>query len=184
MSLRIRKRENKDKGRSQKMEKKRVEANESYKVHVVPHSHIDMEWFWTYGETKKRAVAIVEAALSCMRKKGDFTFAQDQVSILKPVLEYLDREDREYLLKMVKQKRFEIVGGMWVQPGAQIPHGEVLIRNILGGRKWFYDNLGVNIDVAWNLDTFGQCPQTAQILAKSGFKYFVLNSPYTFICLN
>jgi len=150
-----------------------VKINEVHKVHVIPHSHIDTEWYWTYEETKKRAVAIIEAALSCMRKRGDFTFAQDQVSILKPALEYLDEEDREYLLKMIGKKRFEVVGGMWVQPGAQIPHGEILIRNILKGRKWFYDNLGVNVDVAWNLDTFGQCPQTPQILVKSGFKYFV-----------
>lgn len=150
-----------------------IEAKGVYKIHVVPHSHIDTEWYWTYGETKKRAVIIIEAVLSCMRKREDFTFAQDQISILKPVLEYLDKEEREYLLRMVRQKRFEITGGMWVQPDTQIPHGEVFIRNILNGRKWFYDNLGVDVNIAWNLDTFGQCPQTPQILNKSGFKYFV-----------
>ncbi len=155
------------------MEKEVIEAKEVYKIHVVPHSHIDTEWYWTYGETKKRAVIIIEAVLSCMRKREDFTFAQDQVSILKPVLEYLDKEEREYLLRMVRQKRFEITGGMWVQPDTQIPHGEVLIRNILNGRKWFYDNLGVDVNIAWNIDTFGHCPQTPQILSKSGFKYFV-----------
>lgn len=157
----------------EKEKKEVIEAKEVCKVHIIPHSHIDTEWYWTYGETKKRAIAIIEAVLSRMLKREDFTFAQDQVSILKPTLEYLDKEDREYLLKIIKQQRFEILGGMWVQPDAQIPHGEVLIRNISKGREWFYNNLGVKVEGAWNIDTFGQCPQIPQILNKSGFKYFV-----------
>ena len=145
---------------------------ENREIYVVPHSHIDTEWYWTYEETVKRSVAIVEAALEVMRKRDDFTFAQDQVTILKPALDYMDGEDKEYLLKMIGEGRFEVVGGMWVQPDVQVPHGEVFIRNILHGRRWMAENLGAEVEHAWNLDVFGQCPQIPQILSKSNFKSY------------
>ena len=144
-----------------------------HQIFLVSYSHIDIEWYWTFEETKKRALMITESVLNCMKKNENFTFAQDQAILLKIVWEYLSKRDKKFLLNKIKENKLEIVGGMWVQPDVQIPHGEVLIRNILKGRQWFYDNFGINVEVAWNIDTFGQCPQLPQILKKSGYRYFV-----------
>jgi len=58
-------------------------------IFLLPHSHIDIEWYWTFKETKKRAFMIAESVLNWMKKKENFTFAQDQAILLKAVWEYL-----------------------------------------------------------------------------------------------
>lgn len=141
-------------------------------IHLIPHAHIDTEWFWTLEETAKRVVAIVESVLDVMRADDAFTFCQDQVTLMEPVLRLLGDEDRAFLRRMIEEERFDIVGGMWVQPDVQVPHAEVLIRNIQQGRRWFREALGVPSEHAWNIDTFGQCPQLPQILSKSGMRSY------------
>ena len=146
---------------------------QGYTVYVVPHSHIDVEWTWDYPETIRRVNAIFGSALRLLKSDPNYNFSQDQVPCVKPFLARLNDEDKEQFLKFCREGRFEIVGGMYIQPEVAEPHGELLIRQILYGRKWFAENLGVtDIPVVWNADTFGQASQLPQICAKAGFKYF------------
>jgi alpha-mannosidase len=142
-------------------------------VHIIPQSHIDVEWFWNYEETIARSMKIFSSVLKMLRKHSDYCFSQGQVAILQPVMNRLGESDREYLLNAIREGRFEVVGGMWVQPDSQTVHGEVLVRQALYGLRWFKNELGVDVKCAWNVDVFGQCVQLPQILSKSGFKYFV-----------
>jgi alpha-mannosidase len=142
-------------------------------VHVVPNSHIDVEWFWNYEEAIARSTKIFRGVLKLIKKRGDFCFSQDQVAIFQPVLNRLDESDRQCLMDAIRERRFEVLGGMWVQPDSQTVHGEVLVRQALYGLRWFKNELGVDVKCGWNIDVFGQCVQLPQILTKLGFKYFV-----------
>jgi len=147
--------------------------SQPFDIFVVPHSHIDVEWTWDYPETIRKVNAIFGSAFALLKRDPDYRFAQDQVPCIEPFLARLTGEDRELFLSMCREGRFEIIGGMYVQPEVAEPHGECLVRNIIYGRKWFEENLGVtDIPVVWNADTFGQASQLAQICAKAGFTYF------------
>ncbi len=141
-------------------------------VHIMPHSHIDVEWYWTYETTVEWSRDIIGRALALLRRDPDYRFNQDQVAVIKPVLEGMSAEGREFLLQAVREGRFHVFGGMYVQPEVAEPRGESLIRQILAGKKWFSAALGVDVQVAWLCDTFGQMNQIPQILARSGFKYY------------
>jgi len=158
---------------SQAMASPRAEALGGYTVYIVPHSHIDVEWTWDYPETIRRVNSILGNAFKGLKRDPDYHFSQDQVPCVEPFLDRLTGEDRETFIKLCREGRFEIVGGMYVQPEVAEPHGEALIRQIVYGRKWFETALGVReIPMAWNADTFGQVSQLPQICAKAGFKYF------------
>ena len=73
----------------------------------------------------------------------------------------------------VKEGRFELVGGMWIEPDLNIPDGESQVRQILIAKRYFQKNLGVDIKVGWNPDSFGYNWQLPQIYKKSGIDYFV-----------
>ena len=145
---------------------------DSYTIYVVPHSHIDVEWYWDYPETIRKVNAIFGSALQLIRRDPEYNFSQDQVLCIEPFLERLSGSDREEFVRLCREGRFEVVGGMYVQPEVAEPCGESLIRQILIGKQWFKDNLGLeDVPVAWNSDTFSQVSQLPQILAKSGFGY-------------
>jgi alpha-mannosidase len=73
----------------------------------------------------------------------------------------------------VKEGRWEIIGGMWVEPDLNMPDGESLVRQILIGKRYFQKNFGVDVKIGWNPDSFGYNYQLPQIYKKSGMDYFV-----------
>ena len=73
----------------------------------------------------------------------------------------------------MKEGRWEVVGGMWVEPDLNLPDGESTVRQILVAKRYFQKNLGVDVKVGWNPDSFGYNWQLPQIYKKSGIDYFV-----------
>ena len=73
----------------------------------------------------------------------------------------------------VKEGRWEIVGGMWVEPDLNMPDGESLVRQILYGKRYFQQKFGVDVNIGWNPDSFGYNAQLPQIYKRSGIDYFV-----------
>ena len=60
----------------------------------------------------------------------------------------------------VKEGRWEVIGGMWVEPDLNMPDGESLVRQILYGKRYFQQKFGVDVNIGWNPDasaTTGNC---------------------------
>ena len=73
----------------------------------------------------------------------------------------------------MKEGRWEVIGGMWVEPDLNMPDGESLVRQILYGKRYFKPKFGVDINIGWNPDSFGYNWQLPQIYKRSGIDYFV-----------
>jgi hypothetical protein len=46
-------------------------------------------------------------------------------------------EMNDQIKQRIKEGRWEIVGGMWVEPDLNMPDGESLVRQLLVGKRWF-----------------------------------------------
>jgi len=79
--------------------------------------------------------------------------------------------------RLVKEKRWRILGGWFLQPDCNMPSGESFIRQILLGKKYFRKKFGVDVRTASNLDPFGHSRGLVQILAKSGYDSYVFCRP-------
>ena len=75
--------------------------------------------------------------------------------------------------KRIEEGRWEIVGGMWVEPDLNMPDGESLVRQLLVGKRWYKQAYGVDVRIGWNPDSFGYNWQLPQIYKKSGVDYFL-----------
>ena len=139
----------------------------------MPHSHIDVEWYWTFATTREWTADILGKAMELLRRDPEFRFTQDQVVLLRSYWERLGTEDRAFFKQMVKEGRLAIVGGMLVQPEVAEPSGESLVRQILLGQQWLETTLGVRARCGWFIDTFGQIPQLPQLLRQGGFDSYV-----------
>jgi alpha-mannosidase len=145
---------------------------QQFTVRIVGNSHIDMAWLWPWTETVEVVRNTFQSVLDLMREYPDFKFTMSSARTYEWMQEkypdiYHQIEER------VKEGRWEIIGGMWVEPDLNMPDGESLVRQILVGKRYFQKNFGVDVRIGWNPDSFGYNWQLPQIYKKSGMDYFV-----------
>ena len=145
---------------------------QQFTIRAVGNSHIDMAWLWPWTETVEVVRNTFRSVLDLMREYPDFKFTMSSARTYEWMQEkypdiYHEIEQR------VKEGRWEIIGGMWVEPDLNMPDGESLVRQILVGKRYFQKNFGVDVKIGWNPDSFGYNWQLPQIYKRSGMDYFV-----------
>ncbi|WP_260737476.1 alpha-mannosidase [Tunturiibacter lichenicola] len=142
------------------------------KIDLAGNSHIDAAWLWPKSETIDVVKRTFTTALQLMNEYPDYTFSQSAAQYTEWMAEkYPALNDQ--IKQRVKEGRWEIVGGMWVEPDLNLPDGESQVRQLLIGQRVFHDQYGVVARIGWNPDSFGYNWQTPQIYKRSGLDYFV-----------
>src|SRR6202142_3042700 len=140
-------------------------------------SHIDMAWLWPWTETVEVVRNTFRSALDLMREYPDFTFTASSAQAYVWMEEKYPDMFRE-IQQRVKEGRWEIVGGMWVEPDLNLPSGESLVRQVMLGKRYFQQKFGGDVKIGWNPDSFGYNWQLPQIYKKCGMDYFVTQKIY------
>jgi len=142
-------------------------------AHLIGHAHIDLSWLWRWEETVADiATFTFKGTLAQMDKLPGLTFAQSQAALYEAI-------EKDYpelfgaIARKIKEGTWVPVGGMWVEPDANMPNGEALARQLLYGKRYFLDKFGVDVKVGWNPDTFGHSWQMPQILRRAGIDSYV-----------
>ncbi|RKY04847.1 hypothetical protein DRP77_02755 [Candidatus Poribacteria bacterium] len=144
------------------------------RIHVVPQSHIDVAWLWRYDpETIHRCCRpTFSLALRNMERYPDYTFAQSQVPLYR-AMEELYPEIFEEIRRRVREGRWEIVGGMYVEFEGGEPCGESLVRQFVMGKRYFLEKFGVEVTTAWQEDAWSHPWQLPQIMRKCGIDSYM-----------
>ncbi|MCD6567837.1 MAG: glycoside hydrolase [Dehalococcoidia bacterium] len=140
------------------------------KIFLVPHTHYDVAWAFSKEDYFQINEGILEAVLKLMKEDSEFKFCLEQTFLL----EEMERRNPELWLglkEMIKQGRLEIVDGQYLMPDTMLPGGEVLVREILFGKRYCEEKFGVEVPVAWAADSFGMNAQLPQIYQKAGYKW-------------
>jgi len=140
--------------------------------HLDGNAHIDAAWLWPWTETVDVVKRTFGTALQLMYEYPGYTYTQSAAAYNEWMAQKYPEMNAE-IGKRIKEGRWEIVGGMWVEPDLNMPDGESLVRQLLVGNRWFKKNYGVTARIGWNPDSFGYTWQLPQILKKSGLDYFV-----------
>ncbi|GGF89978.1 alpha-mannosidase [Paenibacillus albidus] len=141
-------------------------------MHMVGQSHIDIAWLWPARETVRKTSRTFSTVNALMDEYPDYQYAQSQ-----PLLfEYLKNNDPvlyEKVKARIREGRWELVGGMWIEPDLNIPSGESLMRQMLYGQRFYQEEFGQTSQIEWLPDTFGYCASLPQILKHGGIEYFM-----------
>jgi alpha-mannosidase len=140
--------------------------------HLTGNSHIDAAWLWPVTETVDVVRRTFGTALQLMDEYPDYTYTQSALAYNEWMAEKYPEMNAE-IAKRIKEGRWEIVGGMWVEPDLNMPGGESQVRQLLVGQREAQKLYGVTTRIGWNPDTFGYDWQLPQIYKKSGMGYFV-----------
>jgi alpha-mannosidase len=140
--------------------------------HLDGDAHIDAAWLWPWTESVGVVRNTFSTALQLMYEYPGYTFTQSAAAYNEWLArDYPDINDQ--IKQRIKEGRWEIVGGMWVEPDLNMPDGESLVRQLLVGKRWYEREYGVDVRIGWNPDSFGYSWQLPQIYKKSGVDYFV-----------
>jgi alpha-mannosidase len=133
-------------------------------VHLFCNAHIDPVWKWGWEEGAREAISTFRTAANLLDEYPEFVFNHNESLLYEWVEEY-DPDLFARIQHFVREGRWNISGGWYLQPDCNLPGGETLVRVITEGRRYFAEKFGVRPPVAYNFDTFG--------LQQSGFEIYV-----------
>jgi len=142
-----------------------------YKVYLIGHSHIDMNWLWPMEDTIDVCLRDFATVNKLMKEFPDLHFSQSQAAVYEIV-----REKNPSLFNQIKErikeKRWEATSSTWVEGDLNMAAGEALVRQLLYARAYTRKMLGANPKICWEPDTFGHPVSYPQVLAKAGIRYY------------
>ncbi len=133
----------------------------------IPHTHWEGAVFKTREAYLDMGLPNISRALALLKQHPTYRFTLDQVCYVKPFLERYPHE-AEAFRRFVDEGRLVIVGGMDVMPDVNMPGGESIVRQVLYGKRYFRQALGLDVTIGWPLDTFGHHPQMPQLCKLAG----------------
>ena len=141
-------------------------------VHCIGHTHIDMAWLWRLKHTHEKASRSFSTVLRMMEMFPEYVFLQTQPQIYEYIKEDFPEIYAE-IKKRVKEGRWEVDGGMWVEADCNLTSGESLTRQLLIGSRFIKEEFGKDVEYLWLPDVFGYSWALPQILKKSGIDMFM-----------
>ena len=146
------------------------------KLYMIGNTHFDPVWLWRWDEALASIRSTFRSALDRMNENPDFIY-----SFCTPaVFEWIEKTDIklfEEIKKRVKEGRWELCEGWWVQADCNAPCGESYIRQGLYAREYLKTHFGKTSDTVFNIDSFGHNMQLPQILRGCGFRNYVFWRP-------
>ncbi len=150
-------------------------------IHLICNAHIDPAWLWEWEEGTAAALSTFRAAADFCEEYDSFVFNHNE-ALLYEYIEELDPMLFARIQTLAAAGRWVIIGGLFLQPGCNMPSGESLLRQIETGQNWFRKKFGVSfgpgaIETAINLDPFGHSLGLVQLLRKSGYSSYLICRP-------
>lgn len=146
------------------------------KIHLLCNAHLDPVWLWTRSEGIAEAVSTFRVAADFCEKYDGFIFNHNEAVLYEWVEE---NEPRLFarIQKLVKQGKWRIMGGWYLQPDCTMPSAEGFLRQIETGNAYFKEKFGVTPTTAINFDPFGHTRGLVQILKKTGYDSYIYMRP-------
>ena len=146
------------------------------RIHLLCNAHIDPVWQWEWEEGVAEAISTFRTAADLCEAFDGFVFNHNEVVVYQWVEEY-EPALFARIQRLVREGKWHIMGGWYLQPDCNMPSGESLVRQILVGRHYFDEKFGVRPTTALNFDPFGHTRGLVQILAKSGYDSYLFCRP-------
>jgi alpha-mannosidase len=136
-------------------------------VHVIGHSHIDMNWLWTWPDTTNVILRDFKSVLDIMDDYPELTFTHSQPATYEVVRQHTP-ELFARMLERIRQGRWEPATMTWVEGDENMTSGEALARQLLEGVSYSREILGYEPTTFLAPDTFGHPGNLPQLAASAG----------------
>lgn len=139
---------------------------------AVGNAHLDLAWLWPQQETHRKTARTFAAQLRLLDRYPEYRFIQSQPAAYEMCREHYPAL-YEKIREAIRGGRFIAEGAMYVEPDTNMPSGEALIRQLMFGKRFYQEELGVRSRLLWLPDTFGYSAALPQLLRGCGVDYLV-----------
>ena len=139
------------------------------KIHVIPHSHWDREWYFTTSRSKVYLMKDLGDVLNTLENDPEFKYfmVDAQGSLLDDYIKWRP-QDKERISKLVNEGRL-VIGPWYTQTDQLVISGESIVRNMYYGMKRC-ESFGKYMNVGYVPDSFGQSGNMPQIYRQFGIE--------------
>ncbi|WP_457493019.1 alpha-mannosidase [Streptomyces sp. P5_D11] len=144
----------------------------THRISAAGHAHIDSAWLWPLRETVRKASRTFANVTALAQDYPELVFACSQAQQYAWVRDH-QPHIWERIKRAVADGQWAPVGSMWVESDANMPGGEALARQIVHGKRFFEQELGVETQEIWLPDSFGYTAAFPQLARLAGVKWFL-----------
>jgi alpha-mannosidase len=144
----------------------------AHRVSAVGHAHLDTAWLWPLRETVRKCARTFSTVLTLMDRYPEYHFVVSQAQHLAWMRDHYPGL-WERLKVRIAEGRLEPTGSMWVEADCNIPSGESLVRQIIHGKRFYLEELGIETEDVWLPDVFGYSAALPQIMRLGGVRRFL-----------
>ncbi|RED76876.1 alpha-mannosidase [Cohnella phaseoli] len=142
-----------------------------YRIYLVGHAHIDMNWLWPWEETEDLIRRDFESVNAILEEFPDVCFSHSQAATYKAM------QDRypELWAKVkarIDEGRWDVTAATWVEGDLNMAGYETMVRQLSEGISYCREQLNVSPEICWEPDTFGHPATMPDILSLAGLKYY------------
>lgn len=141
------------------------------RVHVIGHSHIDMNWLWTWPDTLEVIRRDFATILDLMDEFPEMTFTHSQAATYEVIRKHapsLFSRVREY----VAAGRWELATMQWVESDLNMVSGESLAQHLTHAVSYSREHFGRRPSVFLAPDTFGHAGNVPQLARSAGARSY------------
>lgn len=149
------------------------------KLHLLCNAHLDPVWLWRKNDGIAEAISTFRVAADLCESFDGFIFNHNEALLYEWVEEY-DPPLFARIQRLVREGKWVIMGGWYLQPDCVMLSGESFISQIELGRAYFKEKFGVTPTTAINFDSFGHSRGLVQILTKYGYNSYLRMRPREF----
>lgn len=140
-----------------------------FRVVTIPNSHLDCAWFWPLRETVRKMARTTANVLRLMEEYPHARFAQSQ-ALLYTYLKTGYPAMFEEVKRRVREGRWLVLGGQWVEADTHLASGESQIRQCLLGQRFYREEFGAPCTAGWLPDIFGLSANMPQLMTGCGLR--------------
>lgn len=139
----------------------------AHQVHVIGHSHIDMNWLWTWADTNNVIYRDFKNVLALMDDYPELTFTHSQPATYENICQQApDLFTR--VVERIKEGRWEPATLTWVEGDTNMASGEAMARHYLESIRFSRELLKTDPSTFLAPDTFGHAGNLPQLAVSAG----------------
>ena len=145
-------------------------------IHMIGSAHIDPVWYWSRQAGMIEVLSTCRTALEMLQNYDEFIFSLGDVWVYE-ILEKYCPQDLEIINKYIANSRWHIPGGWYVQPDCNLISESSFKKHIELGKSFFMRTFSVEVNVGFNVDSFGHSASIPDILVEAGYDSYVMMRP-------
>jgi len=145
-------------------------------VHMIGNSHLDPIWLWKRAEGIDAVLATARSACDRLDEYPELVFTCS-ASWFHRQIEEMDARLFARVRQFVRAGRWQLVGGMVIQPDCNLPGPESFARQLATGQAYFRRAFGRTATVGYNVDSFGHTAYLPRLLREAGIDSYVFMRP-------